>query len=88
MAIADLLKMLPVRSKKDPIPGVTEILEEFCPVCSARMFLREPCCSNPNHMKECSCGYKIVATEYNDRGISLVVDESGAITTTEGMASS
>lgn len=65
MNIADLLKTLPVRSKKDDIPGtIAEYTQEECPVCGKFLKIKKPCCSNPNQTKECSCGYKIILADH------------------------
>lgn len=87
MSIADIIKSLPRRSKVDDIPGtIEEYLDERCPLCSRKFKIRKPCCSNPNFTKECSCGYKIILTDYNSGSASSVMDEGGPITETQTVA--
>jgi hypothetical protein len=61
--IAELLKTLSRRSKKDDLPGTVEaFLDEKCPICNRNLKKKKPCCGAAKGTKECLCGYRVILT--------------------------
>jgi hypothetical protein len=65
MNIAEYLKTLKSRSKRDPIPGTFKDIPDLCTACGGKMIFKAKCCSNPSDIKECvngNCRLKISVT--------------------------